>query len=69
MHDTVFWIFFFGAPLMLLLVSLFVFRPSARGRYHDAKYVIFSDRDSQHSQVAASADHDSHHSARAWKRN
>jgi len=43
MHDTYFWIAFFGAPLFLLLVTAFVFRPSAREQYHEARQVIFDD--------------------------
>ena len=43
MHDTYFWIIFFGAPLFLLLVTAFVFRPSARQQYREAKQVIFAD--------------------------
>jgi cbb3-type cytochrome oxidase subunit 3 len=43
MHDAHFWIAFFGAPLFLLFVTAFVFRPSARGRYREAKQVIFAD--------------------------
>jgi cbb3-type cytochrome oxidase subunit 3 len=43
MHDAHFWIAFFGAPLFLLLVTAFVFRPSSRERYREAKQVIFSD--------------------------
>ncbi len=42
MHDSYFWIAFFGAPLFLLLVTAFVFRPSAREQYRDAK-IIFAD--------------------------
>ncbi len=44
MHDAPFWIAFFGAPLFLLLVTAFVFRPAARERYREAKQVIFSDQ-------------------------
>ena len=43
MHDAFFWVAFFGAPLFLLLVTAFVYRPSARERYHEAKLVIFAD--------------------------
>ena len=43
MHTTDFWIAFFGAPLFLLFVTAFVFRPWARDRYHEAKQVIFID--------------------------
>jgi cbb3-type cytochrome oxidase subunit 3 len=45
MHDVSFWIAFFGAPLFLFLVTAFVFRPSARERYREAKQVIFADDD------------------------
>jgi len=43
MHDIYFWIAFFGAPLFLLAVTAFVFRPSARDDYREAKQVIFTD--------------------------
>lgn len=35
----------FGAPPFLLLVTTFVFLPSARGRYRAAKQIIFTDGD------------------------
>lgn len=50
MHDTYFWISFFGAPLFLLLVTAFVFRPSARQHYRDAKKVIFVEDETRRSQ-------------------
>jgi cbb3-type cytochrome oxidase subunit 3 len=43
MNDAYFWIGFFGAPLFLLLVTAFVYRPSAREQYREAKQVIFAD--------------------------
>jgi cbb3-type cytochrome oxidase subunit 3 len=43
MHETDFWIAFFGAPLFLILVTAYVFRPSARERYREAKQVIFAE--------------------------
>jgi len=43
MHDAYFWTAFFGAPLFLFLVTAFVFRPSARAQYREAKRVIFTD--------------------------
>ena len=43
MHDVYVWIAFFGAPLFLMLVTAFVFRPSARGQYREAKQLIFAD--------------------------
>ncbi len=43
MHDAYFWIAFFGAPLFLMLVTAFVFRPSAHEQYREAKQVIFAD--------------------------
>jgi cbb3-type cytochrome oxidase subunit 3 len=43
MHDAYFWIAFFGAPLFFLLVTAFVFRPSAREQYREAKQVIFAE--------------------------
>ena len=43
MPNIYFWIGFFGAPLFVVLVTAYVFRPSARKHYHDAKQVIFTD--------------------------
>lgn len=48
MHDAFFWIAFFGAPLFLILVTAFVFRPSAREGYRAAKQVIFVDENPSH---------------------
>jgi len=48
MHDAHFWVAFFGAPLFLLLVTAFVYRPSARERYREAKQVIFADEKAAH---------------------
>ena len=42
MHDAYFWIMFFGPPLVFLAVTAFVFRPTARQYYADAKRAIFS---------------------------
>ncbi|MGB5570874.1 MAG: hypothetical protein WBM71_18715 [Sedimenticolaceae bacterium] len=44
MHDAYFWIAFFGAPLFLTMVTAFVFRPSAREQYREAKRVIFAEK-------------------------
>jgi cbb3-type cytochrome oxidase subunit 3 len=44
MHDAYFWIAFFGAPLFLVMVTAFVFRPSAREHYREAKQIIFADQ-------------------------
>jgi len=44
MYDIYSWIAFFGAPLFLLFVTAYVFRPSAREHYSEAKRVIFSDQ-------------------------
>ena len=44
MHNAYFWAAFFGAPLFLLLVTAFVYRPSARERFREAKLVIFADK-------------------------
>ena len=43
MSDAYFSIAFFGAPLFLLAITAFVFRPSARELYREAKHVIFAD--------------------------
>jgi cbb3-type cytochrome oxidase subunit 3 len=45
MPDVYFWIGFFGAPLLLFVVTAIVFRPSARQQYHEAKHAIFADDD------------------------
>jgi cbb3-type cytochrome oxidase subunit 3 len=55
MHDSYFWITFFGAPLFLLLVTAFVFRPSARDQYREAKQVIFADEKMTYSRRASHA--------------
>ena len=52
MHDAYFWIAFFGAPLFLLLITAFVFRPSAREQYREAKHVIFADEKVTHPRRA-----------------
>jgi len=44
MYDIHSWITFFGAPLFLLFVTAYVFRPSAREHYREAKRVIFSEQ-------------------------
>ncbi len=43
MQEIVVWLGFFAAPLFVVLLTAYVFRPSARQHYHDAKQVIFSD--------------------------
>lgn len=43
MHDIYFWIGFFGAPLFVIALTAYVFRPSARHQYHDAKQAIFAE--------------------------
>ncbi len=58
MNDAYFWIAFFGAPLLLLLMTAFVFRPSARQQYREAKHVIFADAKVTHHRHASSADSD-----------
>ena len=45
MPDAYYWIAFFGAPLFLILITAFVFRPSARNGYREAKQVIFEEED------------------------
>ncbi len=55
MHDAYFWIAFFGAPLFLLLITAFVFRPSASERYREAKHVIFADAKMTHPRRASAA--------------
>ena len=48
MHDAYYWVAFFGAPLFLLLVTAFVYRPSARDQYREAKQVIFANEKTAH---------------------
>ena len=43
MYDAHFWVIFFGLPLLFLLITAFVFRPSAGPGYRAAKQVIFAD--------------------------
>ncbi len=58
MHDVYFWIAFFGAPLFLLLVTAFVFRPSAHERYREAKQVIFADERVAHHRRGSNGHYD-----------
>ena len=48
MHNAYFWIAFFGAPLFLLLVTAFDFRPSARGQYREPKQVTLAEEKVTH---------------------
>ncbi len=43
MQDILFWISFFGPPLFIVLLTIWVFRPSARQYYHDVKHEIFNE--------------------------
>ena len=43
MSDIFIWISFVGPPLFVILVTAYVFWPSNRKRFHDAKQVIFYD--------------------------
>ena len=43
MHDIYFWIAFFGAPLLLILITAYVYRPAAREQYREAKKIPFED--------------------------
>lgn len=43
MHNTFFWIVFFGAPLLMIVTTAYVYRPSARAKYHEAKMIPFAD--------------------------
>jgi cbb3-type cytochrome oxidase subunit 3 len=43
MHDIFFWVVFFGAPLLLIATTAYVYRPSARAKYHEAKMLPFAD--------------------------
>ena len=58
MHDAYFWVAFFGVPLFLLLVTAFVYRPSARDRFREAKQVIFTDKKAAHPLRASLIDPD-----------
>ena len=46
MHDVYFWITLFGPPLFIIALTVFVFRPSARQHYDEAKQTIFIDDES-----------------------
>jgi cbb3-type cytochrome oxidase subunit 3 len=50
MHDAYFWTAFFGTPLFLLAVTAYVFRPSARAHYREAKRVIFVEEKASNTQ-------------------
>lgn len=41
MFDLHFWVAFFGAPLLLVLITAYVYRPSARQKYSAAKQIPF----------------------------
>lgn len=56
MHDATFWIAFFGAPLFLILITAFIFRPSARNQYREAKHVIFAEDKLQSRDAPAYSD-------------
>ncbi len=49
MHDVYFWFAFFGAPLFVIAMTVYVFRPSAREKYREAKKLPFAEaRQSDH---------------------
>jgi len=43
MENIYVWIAFFGAPLLLLAITAFVYRPGARKDYHAAKMIPFEE--------------------------
>ena len=43
MQELFFWISFFAPPLFIVALTIYVFRPSARQYYHDAKHEIFNE--------------------------
>ena len=43
MNDFFTWLGFFGAPLLLALITVYVYRPSARPAYQEAKRIPFLD--------------------------
>ena len=43
MLDILFWMGFFGPPLFIVVLTIYVFRPSARQHYHDVKHDIFNE--------------------------
>lgn len=42
MSNLLFWLSFFGVPLLLVLIAAYVFRPSARDAYRAAKRIPFT---------------------------
>ena len=45
MHDFHFWLSFLGAPIFLIAITAYVYRPSARAAYREAKRLPFADRE------------------------
>ncbi len=43
MQEVFFWISFFLPPLFIVALTIYVFRPSARQYYHEAKHEIFNE--------------------------
>ena len=43
MNDLYFWMAFFGAPLLLILITVYIYRPSARRKYREAKKIPFEE--------------------------
>jgi cbb3-type cytochrome oxidase subunit 3 len=41
MENLLFWIAFLGIPMLLVLISLYVYRPSMREKYREAKRIPF----------------------------
>ncbi len=45
MNELYTWISFFAAPLLFILLVVYIYRPSARWKYQEAKKVPFEDQD------------------------
>ena len=45
MNELYTWISFLAAPLLLILIIAYVYRPSARWKYQEAKKVPFEEKD------------------------
>ncbi len=59
MQEIFFWISFFGPPLAIALITVYVFRPSAREHYEEAKQVIFNeDENLEPARVSKPRDYD-----------
>ncbi len=51
------WISFFAPPLLVVLITLYVFRPSAKQHYEEARQVIFHEDQSMEPVRTKTPDH------------